>query len=1023
MKKIVFILSIVILAFNSCINKKEKTNHKTAESREYKLWYRQPATKWVEALPVGNGRLGAMIFGGVYHDRIQLNEESLWAGERFNTNNPDALKDLENVRNLIFEGNVKEAYELGNKSLLGIPPRLRSHQTFGDIIISIDSTGVFSNYQRELVLNSGINKTTFKIGNVTYTRETFASSPDNIIVINISADKPGSISTNVELSRQQDAKVIAINNQLLLEGQIIDDTTDAQGPGGAHMKFAGKLIIRNKGGEIRADSTKLNVSKADEITILFTAATDYKLEKLNFDRAIDPVELCDIILSKAEKKSYQKIKKDHIKDHKTIFNRVGIDLGKNHLANLPTNVRVDSIRNGSDDPDLIALYFQYGRYLLMGSSRAPGILPANLQGVWNEDFKAPWNADYHTNINLQMNYWHAEICNLIETVDPLTNIVDKWREPGRVTAKEMYDCKGWAMHHCTDIFGKTSPRADMRWGMSPLSGVWMTFPLWRHYEFTMDKKYLKDRAYPIMKEAMVFVSDFLIEKDGYLVTNPTMSPENAYLLEDKDYPCQLTYAATIDNQTLMAHIDHCIRASEILGVDEDLRSEWKNILSQIPPVEIGKDSTIMEWIEDYKEWEPGHRHMSHLLGLYPLAQITPETPELFIAAKRTITKRLKHGGGHTGWSRAWMINFFARLQDSEKAYENVMALLRKSTLRNLFDSHPPFQIDGNFGGTAGIAEMLLQSHNGVINLLPALPKAWPDGKVSGLCARGAYTVDIEWEDGKLLKAVITSKTGKDCIVKYKETIVKAKGGTCILDKDMNGESVDRINTAVKPVPSNETRSVSAGWGEGSSWIDQVNKINEISENKKIDLVFLGNSITQSWGDDDRNVWGPGKEIWDQYYKRLNAANFGISGDRTQHVLWRIENGCFNNINPKLIVLHIGTNNIHDNTEQEIAEGIKEVIERINEKLPETKILLLGIFPRGERPDDQERIKVDKVNELIATFDDNRTVFYKNIEKVFLNEDGTANSDKMSQDFIHLKKEGYKAWAEAIELNLTKLINN
>jgi len=411
-------------------------------------------------------------------------------------------------------------------------------------------------------------------------------------------------------------------------------------------------------------------------------------------------------------------------------------------------------------------------------------LPANLQGIWNDHFNAPWNSDYHTNINLQMNYWHAEICNLPETVDPLTNIVDEWREPGRVTAKDMYGSEGWTMHHATDIFGKTVPNADMRWGMSPLSGVWMTFPLWRHFEFTLDKEYLKTKAYPIMKEAMLFVCDFLIEKDGYLVTNPTMSPENAYILDDKDYPCQLTYAATIDNQILKAHIDHCIKASEVLGIDYDLHQNWKDISSKIPPVLVGNDSTIMEWIEDYQEWDPGHRHMSHLLGLYPLAQITPETPELFEAAKNTIKKRLNHGGGHTGWSRAWIINFFARLHEPDKAYTHVMALLRKSTQSNLFDSHPPFQIDGNFGGTAGIAEMLLQSHNDVIQLLPALPSSWPTGEVKGLCTRGGFEVDIKWENGVMNTTTIYSKTDNKCKVKYKDNMINIdmkKGDIIILN--------------------------------------------------------------------------------------------------------------------------------------------------------------------------------------------------------------------------------------------------
>ena len=777
MKKLNLLFLLIALAGLGSCNYFVQQGEAKQTDTSLTLWYDKPANIWDEALPVGNGRMGAMVFGNVYNERIQINEESLWAGNRFNNNNQNALRDLPIIRKLIFEDNIKEAYELGNKSLLSTPSRFRSYQTLGDLILSIDSLAEYTNYRRELCLNNGISKTTFTINGVNYSREVFVSAPDNIIVINITADKPGSISTEVFLQRQKDVQVFAKNNQLILEGQITDETTDEQGEGGENMKFAAKMTALNKGGKVKAEEEKLIIANADELTLILTAATDYNLDILNYDRSIDPLLICNNILEKAEKKAYAQIKEQHIKEHSLIFNRVHIDFGDKQFSSMPTNERLDSVKNGGEDKDLIALYFQYGRYLLMGSSRSPGVLPANLQGIWNSHIKAPWNSDYHTNINLQMNYWLAEICNLHEMTIPLVNIVDKWREPGRVSAEDMYGCSGWMMHHATDIFGKTAPNADMRWGMSPLSGVWMTFPLWRHYEFTMDKEYLKNRAYPIMKEAMEFVSDFLVEKDGYLVTNPTMSPENAYFLNGRKQPEQLTYASTIDNQTLIAHIDHCIEAGEILGVDGDLRKNWKQIRSKIPPVLIGKDSTIMEWIKDYDEWEPGHRHMSHLLGLYPLAQITPETPDLFEAANKTIEKRLKYGGGHTGWSRAWMINFFARLQQPQTAYDHVMELLRKSTKSNLFDNHPPFQIDGNFGGTAGIAEMLLQSHlrdvNGdyYLDILPALPSALSTGKISGIKGRGGFEISISWENGDLVSVEVISLHGGKLNLRYHGKII------------------------------------------------------------------------------------------------------------------------------------------------------------------------------------------------------------------------------------------------------------
>jgi len=468
----------------------------------------------------------------------------------------------------------------------------------------------------------------------------------------------------------------------------------------------------------------------------------------------------------------------HLKEYQHIFDRVKLSLGSDSLTNLPTDVRVDQVRNGGADNGLIALYFQYGRYLLMGSSRKPGVLPANLQGIWSHEMASPWNADFHTNINLQMNYWLAENCNLSEMSDPLSKFMTRLMVPGTLTAKEMYGTKGWTIHHLTDPFGRTGV-ADGVWGITPMNGPWMTFPVYEHFLFTRDTTFLRKTAYPLLKGSAEYILGFLTKSpEGYLVTNPSHSPENTFIDPVNNKRSMLTYASTADIEIITELFKYCAEAASILHTDKDFVIKLRDTQKQFPPIKINSKGCIQEWIRDFDETEPGHRHMSHLLGLYPLSQFTPENPELFKAAAASIERRLSQGGGHTGWSRAWIINFYARLQNGEKAYDNVLKILAKSTEHNLFDTHPPFQIDGNFGGSAGIAEMLLQSHNGIIRLLPALPQAWADGEVKGLCARGGFVVNMKWEKGNITQATVYSKKGGESELVYnsKRQKIKVKPG-------------------------------------------------------------------------------------------------------------------------------------------------------------------------------------------------------------------------------------------------------
>jgi alpha-L-fucosidase 2 len=760
-------------------------------SNEFKLWYTKPATQFEEALPLGNGRLGAMVYGDVQQEHISLNEATLWSGGPIDAGkiNPNAKNYLQPIRDALFAEDYKKADSLQH-FMQG--PYSEAFMPLGDLYFSFDNKGPATNYKRELDIQHAISKVSYTMDGTSYTRESFASHPSQVIIFRLTATGKNKLNFACNFNSKLLAKSSVLNGNLIMRGwapvhtepnyrgkianAVVNDTVNA-------MRFASILkVLKTDGKQTKSDST-LHITNATEVVLALSMATSYNgIDKNPGTEGKNEMALAKAYLEKLLAKDYQTLKVAHTADFRKYFDRVTINLGDTEHENLSTIDRLNRFATGKTDNSLLALFYQYSRYLLISSSR-PGGLPANLQGIWNESVRPPWSSNYTTNINAQMNYWATETGNLPEMHQPLLDFIGRLVKPGTITAKNFYGAGGWVCHHNSNMWAMTNPVGDSGggapcWANWPMGGVWLSSHLWEHYAFTNDKSFLQKQAYPILKGSVQFCLDFLTnDKKGYLVTAPSTSPENVYITNE-GYVGQTLYGSTADLAMIRELFNDYLKTAELLKLDIAMQQKVKQALAKMYPYQIGKAGNLQEWYHDWKDKEPHHRHLSHLFAAYPGTSITSsQTPELANAVKKSLELRTNDG---TGWAITWRINLWARMQNAERAYDAVKKLMRfvgkEATVKyggggvyaNLFGAHPPFQIDGNFGGGAGIAEMLLQSHQGYIELLPALPIEWPIGNIKGFVARGNFVIDMNWKGGKLIGAKVLSRNGGDCKIKYKD---------------------------------------------------------------------------------------------------------------------------------------------------------------------------------------------------------------------------------------------------------------